>query len=116
MMSAAEAAKEKERTFMRRPAGMENWGEKSNIERSRGASWSGTVSPDAAQARCIFPRNSLRGLPMAVLPNEGFGAGSQLGKRDSDDMITASDLIGTWEFSRPGEGSGQAFLHFSYTR
>lgn len=31
-------------------------------------------------------------------------------------MITASDLIGTWRFSRPGEGSGEAFLHFTYTK
>lgn len=31
-------------------------------------------------------------------------------------MITASDLIGTWRFSRPGEGTGEAFLHFTYTK
>jgi hypothetical protein len=67
--------------------------------------------------RVAFSRAIRYGVsPMAVLPNEGFGAGSRLGKRDSEDMITASDLIGTWEFSRPGEGNGQAFLHFSYTR
>ena len=31
-------------------------------------------------------------------------------------MIIASDLVGTWQFPRPDDPSGTAFLHFSYTR
>jgi hypothetical protein len=31
-------------------------------------------------------------------------------------MIRAEDLIGTWQFARPEEGSDKDFLHFTYTR
>ena len=53
---------------------------------------------------------------MAVSMADGYDAHSPRSRYDSEDMITASDLIGTWQFARPGEGTGQAFLHFSYTR
>ena len=52
---------------------------------------------------------------MAVSMADGYDAHSPRSLYDSEDMITASDLIGTWQFARPGEGTGRAFLHFSYT-
>ena len=53
---------------------------------------------------------------MAVSMADGYDAHPSRSRYDSADMITASDLIGTWQFTRPGEDAGQAFLHFSYTR
>lgn len=35
---------------------------------------------------------------------------------ESYKMITASELVGTWQFPRVEETAGKAFLHFSYTR
>ena len=53
---------------------------------------------------------------MAVSMADGYDAHPSRSPHDSESMITASDLIGTWQFDRPGEGNGHAFLHFSYTR
>jgi hypothetical protein len=53
---------------------------------------------------------------MAVSVDDGFDAHSSQRADDSTRMITASDLIGTWQFARAGEATGQAFLHFTYTR
>ena len=48
--------------------------------------------------------------------DDAFDAHSPRRLDDSVTMITASDLIGTWQFARAGETTGQAFLHFTYTR
>ena len=48
--------------------------------------------------------------------DDAFDAHSPRRLGDSVNMITASDLIGTWQFARAGESTGQAFLHFTYTR
>jgi hypothetical protein len=53
---------------------------------------------------------------MAVSMDDGFDAHSPQWRHDSVDMITASDLIGTWQFARADEANGHAFLHFTYTR
>jgi hypothetical protein len=45
-----------------------------------------------------------------------FDPDSAFRQFDSDKMITASDLDGTWQFNRSGDPSGIAFLHFSDTR
>jgi len=53
---------------------------------------------------------------MSVSVDDGFDAHLPQRADDSAGMITASDLIGTWQLARAGEASGQAFLHFTYTR
>jgi hypothetical protein len=53
---------------------------------------------------------------MAVPVDDGSDAHSPRRADDSVSMITASDLIGTWQFARPSEDSDRAFLHFTYTR
>ena len=74
-------------------------------------------SPAVSAAEvCAGPAKLVDGLAMAVSVDDGFDAHSPRRGDDSAGMITASDLIGTWQFARAGEDSGQAFLHFTYTR